>query len=181
MASAEAHRAIGWAAGVAAAALVIEAGAAGPLYWHALAALVAGRVGGVFPDRFEEAWWTRKRIQLIPHRTWTHIAALWIALLVGAYHFIGLQPWAPIAFGFALGGVSHLAADLPNPQGIPLLWKKRTSLDLWKSGRADTLVAGAAWALALWFTDRALLDGAGTAWAVSAARAVTGAAIDGSI
>lgn len=169
MASADAHKAIGWAAGAAAAALVIEAGAGGPGGFQAVLALLAGRLGGVFPDRIEEAWWTRKRIMLIEHRTVTHIAVVWLALLAVSYAGLGILALAPVVFGFALGGVSHLLADFPNPQGIPLFWRQRYSLNLWNSGRADRLVIGFAWGFAAWAADRAMLDGAGAAWALSAA------------
>ncbi len=81
MASHNAHHATGWAAGLIAAALVWQAGAAGPWHVGSFAAFAAGVAGGTAPDWLEVAWWSRKRRLWIKHRTATHWGLGWIALL----------------------------------------------------------------------------------------------------
>lgn len=105
---------------------------------------------------------TWKRASVIPHRTVTHWAVLWIALLVFAsvtlrvtLPFISSVIHASL-FGFAVGGVGHLICDLPNPTGVPIVTPfpaARRSLHLWKSGdRREWLMVLAAWgaAAAMW-------------------------------
>jgi hypothetical protein len=59
-----------------------------------------------------------------------------------------------VVLGFAVGGLAHLAMDIPNPTGVPLLhpWK-RTSLHLWKSGRHEGLLMLAS-LLVAWLAHR---------------------------
>jgi membrane-bound metal-dependent hydrolase YbcI (DUF457 family) len=157
MASHNAHHATGWAAGLIAAVLVAQAGAAGPLYVGSLVAFAAGVAGGTAPDWLELAWWSRKRRLWITHRTATHWGLGWAAALVLAYKSLGHEHvFAAPLFGFACGGVMHLLADWPNPLGVPWIWK-RHSLNLWKSGSCDLIVVALAWAAALWVV-RPFLD-----------------------
>ncbi|KAA0089654.1 metal-dependent hydrolase [Paraburkholderia sp. T12-10] len=151
MASHGAHHALGWAAGIMAAALVAAAGAAGPWHAGAFVACAAGVAGGTAPDWLEVAWWSRARRLWITHRTVTHWGIGWVAALVFAYHSLGhAHPYAAALFGFACGGLTHLFADWPNPLGVPWIWK-RHSLNLWKSGHCDLIVVALGWAAAGWF------------------------------
>lgn len=165
LASKTAHQSLGWAAGVIAAALVTEAGAAGHYHeWSVLAFLMAYS-GGTAPDWLEIAWWVRGRGRhsWLAHRTWTHWGVAWCALLILSYAALSTWPWMAMAFGFAAGGMMHLLADWPNPLGVPWLFVyRRHSLKWWNSGRCDWLIVGAAWAYALaqadstWFNGRGL-------------------------
>jgi hypothetical protein len=89
---------------------------------------------------------------LIPHRTITHYTPLWIGMLFYALGGLGVGPAtgldllpntivSEILCGFAIGGISHLLTDLPNPMGIPL-WhpNKRWSLNWWRSGEREWLI-----------------------------------------
>lgn len=153
MASHHAHHSTGLAAGMIAAVLVHQAGADGPYYlWSGLAAIM-GTAGGTAPDWLEVAWWSRKRKLWIAHRTWTHWGIGWLALLGYSYCSLKEGPWAPLAFGFAAGGVMHLLADWPNPMGVPWIFR-RHSLKWWKSGRCDLIVIGLAWTAAFAVADQ---------------------------
>lgn len=79
---------------------------------------------------------------LIPHRTITHWPPLWLALLAwgcadGTY--VGA-----IAFGCAIGALTHILGDAPNPMGIPWLFPhKRLRIGrkgLWRSGQHELLI-----------------------------------------
>lgn len=166
MASKKAHHATGWAAGVAAAALVIQAGAGGPGHLQAGLALCAGLAGGTAPDWLEVAWWSKRRKLWITHRTWTHWGIAWLALLWFSHARLGDAFWAPALFGFCAGGVMHLLADWPNPMGVPWIYG-RHSLKLWKSGRCDLIVVACAWASSIWLADRVLFGGIHLARALS--------------
>ncbi|WP_179400984.1 metal-dependent hydrolase [Burkholderia guangdongensis] len=157
MASHHAHHATGFAAGLIAAVLVAQSGAAGPWHVGCAAAFVAGVAGGTAPDWLEVAWWSRARRLWITHRTVTHWGIGWIAMLAFAWHALAHRPsplWAAPLLGFACGGIMHLLADWPNPLGVPWIWR-RHSLKLWKSGHCDLIVVATAWAGALWFAHAA--------------------------
>ena len=152
MASNKAHHATGWAAGVIAASLVVQAGAGGPYHVWSFLSFIAGILGGTAPDWLEVAWWSRRHRLWITHRTWTHWGIAWIALLVYSYLSLRHRYWAPVLFGFSAGGLMHLLADWPNPRGIPWI-AGRHSLKLWKSGRCDFFVVAAAWTAAFVVAD----------------------------
>jgi membrane-bound metal-dependent hydrolase YbcI (DUF457 family) len=155
MASSKAHHATGWAAGIIAAALVSAAprsAGTGAGMMSGVFALLAGVAGATAPDWLEVAWWTRARRLWITHRTLTHWGIGWAALLGLSWHLLGRHPAAPLAFGFACGGLMHLLADWPNPLGVPWVGP-RHSLNLWASGHCDLIVVGAAWAAALFVAD----------------------------
>ena len=153
MASSKAHHATGWAAGIIAAAVVMHpARFADADMMSGVLALVAGIVGATAPDWLEVAWWTRARRLWITHRTLTHWGIGWAALLALSYHFLGRHPVAPVAFGFACGGLMHLFADWPNPLGVPWI-VARHSLNLWTSGHCDLIIVAASWAAALFVVD----------------------------
>ena len=159
MASNKAHHATGWAAGVIAAALVVQAGAGGPYQVWSFLTVLMGMFGGTAPDWLEVAWWTRKRRLWLTHRTWTHWGLAWIALLIYSWLALKHHLWAPLLFGFACGGIMHLLADWPNPTGIPWI-AGRHSLKLWKSGECDMLVVAPAWLAALAVADHVFFHSA---------------------
>lgn len=163
MASRKAHHASGVAAGVLAALLVVRAGAGGPFQLWAIVALFAGAWGGTAPDWLEIAWWRSKKQRgaqrlWIKHRTLTHWGVPWVLLLCGAYISLGEIWWAPLAFGFAAGGVMHLLADWPNPMGVPWLFR-RHSLAMWHSGSFELMVIVLSWAGCALLADSMLFDG----------------------
>lgn len=95
---------------------------------------IAAFLGATAPDWLElpKGWAGRKRLSVIPHRTWTHWWPLWLAgtlwclgLLSGTVH--------PLWLAFCIGGWWHLAMDAPNPMGLPV-WTpyERKSLNWWK-------------------------------------------------
>lgn len=152
MASRQAHELTGWAAGIAAAAWVLHQGAAGPYHVLALATVITGYLGGTAPDWLELIPW-RKGKRWCTHRTITHWVPAWAALLYASNLGLGSYWWCGPLFGFAVGGLIHLLIDWPNPLGVPILWS-RHSLNLWKSGRADSFVVAACWVAAVWIFDR---------------------------
>jgi len=173
MASKHAHHLTGWAAGLAAAAVVSHSGGGGPFYVWSLVAGAMAISGATAPDWLEVAWWTKRRTLWITHRTLTHWGLAWIALWVVCYRALGHSVLAAPGFGFATGGLMHLLADWPNPLGIPWIFR-RHSLNLWNSGRGDSLVVAAAWCAALlvsdhvWFHDRQTLHMLHDLWVTQA-------------
>lgn len=155
MASTAAHRSTGWAVGIIAAA-VASRHIDDPTGLWTFATLCFGWVGGTAPDWMENAWWSSRRgKQLwITHRTWTHWGLAWITLLLWCYLNLGRYRLAAPAFGFAAGGLMHLLADWPNPLGVPWLFVRRYSLNLWKSGRCDYLLIFGVWTTALLVADQ---------------------------
>jgi membrane-bound metal-dependent hydrolase YbcI (DUF457 family) len=150
MASKRAHRASGIAAGLLAAAIVVKAQAGGPYYLLALLSALAGAWGGTAPDWMEIAWWRSKTKYRgaarlwINHRTLTHWGIPWVILLIYSYVSLNSVWWAPVAFGFAAGGMMHLLTDWPNPMGVPWIWR-RHSLSMWRSGNLETMVIVLTW------------------------------------
>jgi len=108
--------------------------------------------GATAPDWIE----IRKKTggTVITHRTITHFLPIWIGMLFisqmmmtnESIHAFGFgfntnEYIASALFGFAVGGLLHLAVDFPNPLGIPVFWPTyRISLNLWKSGKNESLV-----------------------------------------
>ena len=108
--------------------------------------------GATAPDWLE----IRKKTggTVITHRTITHWLPLWIGLLLFSNYMmvnsnldimgysIHLNAYISSAiFGFAVGGLLHLAVDFPNPMGIPIFTPyHRLSLNLWKSGKNEALL-----------------------------------------
>ena len=87
--------------------------------------------------------WVRKSV--IPHRTITHWVPPWIALAVWAY-----VSDINLLWGFAVAALMHLATDIPNPSGIPVISPfKNTSLYWWKSGENDVVLSMIALGLAV--------------------------------
>jgi membrane-bound metal-dependent hydrolase YbcI (DUF457 family) len=152
LASKRAHELTGWAAGIAAAAWVLHQEADGPYYLLVWAAMAAGCLGGTAPDWLELIPW-RKGRRWCKHRTITHWVPAWVALLYGANFGLSTYWWCAPLLGFAIGGLVHLLIDWPNPLGIPIFWS-RHSLNLWKSGRADSFVVVVCWLAAIWVFDR---------------------------
>jgi membrane-bound metal-dependent hydrolase YbcI (DUF457 family) len=165
MASKKAHEASGIAAGILAAVIVVHKGAGGPYQVLAMLALLAGAWGGTAPDWLEIAWWRSKkrgkRRLWITHRTLTHWGIPWVMLLW--YSFVSLNSvgWAPVAFGFAAGGLMHLLTDWPNPMGVPWIYR-RHSLAMWRSGNLEFVVIVISWVLCAGVADGLLFKGANT-------------------
>ncbi|TKC88036.1 metal-dependent hydrolase [Trinickia terrae] len=158
MASNKAHHATGWAAGVIAAAVVTRAGAGGPAHVWGVLSCLAGIAGGTAPDWLEVAWWSAKRRLWITHRTLTHWGVAWVALLAWSYLALRHHHVAALAFGFACGGLMHLAADWPNPLGVPWI-ARRHSLNWWNSGHCDLLIVAAAWGIAFFVCRHVWVSG----------------------
>ena len=94
-----------------------------------------------------------KKDSLIPHRTITHWPILW----VGVWWYcstLGDYPEAA-GLGLAVGALTHIVCDAPNPMGIPwILPHKRVSIGrrgLWRSGKGDYLIAAVYSAAGVWF------------------------------
>jgi len=166
MASKRAHRASGVAAGLLAGAIVTKAGAGGPYHWLAMLAVLAGAFGGTAPDWLEIAWWRSKKRKgagrlWITHRTLTHWGIAWVMLLCYSYMQLGIVWWAPVAFGFAAGGMMHLLTDWPNPMGVPWIFR-RHSLSMWRSGHLESMVIVLTWVGCALGADVFLAGGANT-------------------
>lgn len=114
---------------------------------YGIVAAVACAMSGSAPDWLEIPWrtWGGGQRRFIPHRRITHWVLGWAVLAGYAWWHSGDIFWA-VAFGFACGGLTHLAMDIPNPAGVPVIhpWS-RTSLDWWRSGENDMLIS-AGWA-----------------------------------
>lgn len=129
-------------------------------------AVIAYIFGGTAPD------WMEIRVKsgdgvktLIKHRTITHWLPMWIAIFVIAYGTvtkqfnIGLnihEYVLELILGFSMGALLHLLTDLPNPQGIPIIFpsgRSRFSLNLWKSGKYEVAITIVGLSLALWYVD----------------------------
>jgi membrane-bound metal-dependent hydrolase YbcI (DUF457 family) len=163
MASNQAHRATGVAAGLIAAAVITGAGAEGRFHVWAILGFAMGMAGSTAPDWLELAWWSKSRRLWITHRTLTHWGIAWVGLLVYSYLSLRAKPWAAPALGFACGGITHLLADWPNPLGVPWIYR-RHSLNLWNSGRCDLVAVGAAWLVAAAVASHVWLHGSRGAW-----------------
>lgn len=128
-------------------------------------AFVVGAVAGsVAPDLLEVpvfvpgfGFGARKRLSLIPHRTWTHWWPFWLVPLAVALVAAWPRPSAAaLALGFGLGGLLHLAMDLMTPMGLPVTWPptraaRRKSLFVYRNGEfiKEWGVVAAVWAIAL--------------------------------
>lgn len=123
----------------------IAAGAIGALGTGAdlYLTMLGAWVGGTAPDWLElKVFGTR----LIPHRRITHWMLAWAVLVWAAQHYaVG-----PLAYGFALGGLTHCLVDFPNPMGVPVFrpWA-RSSLNWWRSGQHEVLICSLAITLAM--------------------------------
>ncbi len=113
-------------------------------------AVPAAWFGGVAPDRLEYIG----RARWVKHRTLTHWGLLWVGMAAGAGMMAvraDFPSWLVITLaGFAVGGLSHLLGDWPNPMGVPwFLPTRRHSLNWWQSGQHEieivAVVAGLAW------------------------------------
>lgn len=119
---------------------------------HQLPAVFFCLIGGTAPDWLEIARTDKEtgvRTSIIPHRTITHWLPLWLILLaVSIWNMPGF--FAAAGVGFAVGGLTHLLFDIPNPMGIPVLNpNKNISLNLWRSGKNEWLLIPAYFLIAL--------------------------------
>lgn len=148
----EGHQLTGFGAALLAAATVSQFPGGLPV----LAAIFA-MAGTTAPDWLEIAWYDRERRcrrSLITHRTWTHWLPLWLIALV--YCFVLLVSsrnmlLASCLTGFVFGGLMHLAVDVPNPTGIPVIYprKRRFSFKLWRSDENVIPFTVAVWAVCI--------------------------------
>lgn len=144
---------MGWSTGVFCAAYVFHKGASGHYYLWSVLSFFFAKLGSTAPDWLEIAWWSRKKRLWLPHRSLTHWGVAWAALLYfAATQVSAATPWASLLFGFAVGGLTHLLADWPNPLGVPWLYR-RHSLGLWKSGAKDLFIVIASWLSTLAYVD----------------------------
>lgn len=113
--------------------------------------VIAAVLGATAPDWLEissakqmgDKW---VRTSVIPHRTITHWLPAWIVMCI--YSYINIQqPWMGMLFGFTVGGLLHLALDIPNPSGVPILhpfkpYKIRINghYGIWKSGQFEYII-----------------------------------------
>jgi membrane-bound metal-dependent hydrolase YbcI (DUF457 family) len=157
MASQKAHHAIGIAAGVMAAAIIEHSGSGGSYHIMSILAALMAIAGGTAPDWLEINPMSRRHQLWVNHRTITHWGIAWLALLGYSFKSLGYSWWAAPMFGFAMGGVSHLFADAPNPLGIPWVFRRR-SLNLWTSGRCDFILVAFSWIAAFFLIDKLFFD-----------------------
>lgn len=107
---------------------------------------------------------------VIPHRTITHIVAVWLAMAAIAINSIltitlpleqymmQLSPLvASCALGASCGGLIHLLWDIPNKKPIPMftLWD-RVGLNLWKSGKFESEIVMATFFITIALTGYVL-------------------------
>lgn len=131
--------------------------AAGITHWlqgfPAFAAIM-GLLGATAPDwlelpflRGEDLHGRPLRLSVIPHRTLTHWVPLWLLLLAGGLWQAAQLPGS-LAVGFAVGGLTHLLMDVPNPMGVPLWvpWRRK-SLRWWRSGEHEIFLVAGSWAI----------------------------------
>lgn len=112
----------------------------------AAAGFAGALLGSTAPDWLElpqkPTFWGTGGKRLIPHRTLTHWWPLWVWLFISTLHMQGTLISALLE-GFALGGLSHLVVDLPNPMGVPFATpfaSSRKSLKWWRSGQHEFLI-----------------------------------------
>ncbi len=126
------HRLLGTAVAFASASITMQFGGS------AVLAFLCTFPGSTAPDWLEIPYGGRgeDRRSIIPHRTLTHYAPLWLGVLGGALWLLAQQPVAAVnltasaAAGFSLGALSHLFLDLLTPLGIPLFsLRQRYHLD----------------------------------------------------
>lgn len=131
------HKATGVGAAFIAAALAVW------LNVPELPAAIAALISCTAPDRIElPRYRNGTRVgTVIPHRTITHWPPLWLALVyvAGSGRLpIGIDS---LVLGLAVGALTHILGDAPNPMGIPWLKPhKRIRLGkkgLWRSGQYE--------------------------------------------
>lgn len=104
---------------------------------------------------------------VIKHRTITHWVLLWVLLLALGLNITNLEilsdtilssdlfllsSLGALIVGFSAGGLSHLLTDLPNKQGIPILFpNQRFCLYAWKSGRNEQFLITMAYVFSIFY------------------------------
>lgn len=88
-------------------------------------AIPAAVIGATAPDWIE--YILRAVGRPVRHRTVTHVCAYWLALIAVFWLAgVGGVEWGGRAFGFALGGASHVFADACTVSGVPFWpWSTR--------------------------------------------------------
>lgn len=110
--------------------------------------LVAGAVAAcatTMPDWIEVPFY-RKGVRtgsLIAHRTITHWPPLWLGVIALGAHEGGLL--GAMMLGAAVGSMTHILGDAPNPMGIPwILPNQRLRIGKkgwWRSGEHEPFMA----------------------------------------
>ncbi|PIJ51857.1 metal-dependent hydrolase [Erwinia sp. OLTSP20] len=144
-------------------------------WWHLLpAALLSGLLPDIdHPHSFlgQRLWWISRPVaRLFGHRGFTHS----LLAVAGAIVLLWLQPPcsqvpADVLQGMVIGYLSHLAADMLTPAGVPLLWpcRWRFCLPLLNSRHGNQRERGLGIALvicALWFPVNASPAAAARHW-----------------
>ena len=110
-----------------------------------LVAAAIASVSTTLPDWSEMPFYRdgKRTGSLIAHRTVTHWPPLWLVGLAVAHHEGGF-PGAMLV-GTAIGALTHIFGDAPNPMGIPwLLPNKRLRIGKngwWRSGEHEPFMA----------------------------------------
>lgn len=91
----------------------------------------------------------------LTHRGITHTLLIPAVLLMGMYYLPKLPLVESVLFGFVLGWLAHILADLFNAPGVPLLWpfiSSRISFGKVKTGSWQEYLFAAVWTggLILW-------------------------------
>lgn len=134
------HRVTGVAIGLVAASLMFKEH---QNLIYSIVCFFIGVIGGSAPDWLEVYWWHNGiRRSLIKHRTITHWLPLWVIFTIYCWMNIKQHELCIAGFGFGMGGLMHLAMDIPNPMGVPIIhpWK-RFSFKWWKSGENEVILA----------------------------------------
>lgn len=135
------HRWTGLGAAFIAAAIARLSG----MEWYAelAAALIAGSAT-TMPDWIELPFYKNgvRSGSLIAHRTITHWPPLWLALIAWGAQDGAL--FGAMAIGAAVGSLTHILGDAPNPMGIPWFLPHRRvrfgKKGWWRSGQHEILM-----------------------------------------
>lgn len=132
-------------------AALIAAAVARALNMPELVAAAVAAGSTTMPDWIELPFYRRDKLtgarkrtgSLIPHRTITHWPPLWFGLIYWAAGEGGLI--GACALGAAIGSLTHILGDAPNPMGIPwLLPNQRLKLGKkgwWRSGEHEIMMS----------------------------------------
>lgn len=115
---------------------------------------IAVYLGATAPDDLERF----NGRQIIKHRTYTHWCLLWFIFTFAMYYIYHYyDKYFLIGFFYGVGAITHLFADLPNPQGVPVFTpNRRFSLNLWQSGKNEKPIVWVLGAISLFVSFRVL-------------------------
>lgn len=110
--------------------------------------LIAGAIAAAscrLPDTIEIPIYKggQRMRTLIPHRTITHWPPLWLGLIIWSFYLGDIS--GAVILGGAIGALTHILGDAPNPMGIPWFVPhervKFGKRGWWKSGEHEPLMA----------------------------------------